>query len=218
MNDGTEEGGGRLEFGFGGKKFPTKVSDYFSLLEEKCSVTHSCSGRVKGVRQELLEAVITPASGVERDIADLLNKCGDGHISDWGWKENVSIPQFDGAAEGNEKTNLHGFNWLVWFDVQVNGYKGEDEDCGGRVNFGFVDNKFPTTIEDYFLTKCEESSMMDSGGCGVMGVLSGMKSKVLGPPSYDPRDIVELINDYRDAQIIDWGWREVDTEEWTSDI
>jgi hypothetical protein len=37
---------------------------------------------------------------------------------------------------------------------------------------------------------------------------------VIGPPSFDPRNIVDLVAKYGDAHIIDNGWREVDTEEW----
>ena len=48
----------------------------------------------------------------------------------------------------------------------------------------------------------------------VMGVLSHVRAKVIGPPSYDPRDIVELLERYGDAHISDSGWREVDPEEW----
>ena len=48
----------------------------------------------------------------------------------------------------------------------------------------------------------------------VMGVLSHLRGKVIKAPSYDPRDIVELLDKYRDAHISDSGWRDVDPEEW----
>ena len=51
----------------------------------------------------------------------------------------------------------------------------------------------------------------------VMGVLSHFRGKVIDPPSYDPRNIVDLIEKYRDALISNSGWREVDPEEWFSD-
>ena len=52
--------------------------------------------------------------------------------------------------------------------------------------------------------------------CGrrVSGVVSNMRDIVLKPPSYDPRNIVALLDKYSDAHILDSGWREVDTEEW----
>ena len=49
------------------------------------------------------------------------------------------------------------------------------------------------------------------------GVLSHIRESVIEPPSYDPRNIVDLIDKYRDAHISDSGWREVDPEEWFAD-
>ena len=37
---------------------------------------------------------------------------------------------------------------------------------------------------------------------------------MLEPPSYDPRDIVNLIERYGDAHLSDSGWREIEQEEW----
>ena len=48
----------------------------------------------------------------------------------------------------------------------------------------------------------------------VMGVLSHLRETVIEPPSYDPRNILDLIDKYRDANISDSGWRGVDPEEW----
>jgi hypothetical protein len=47
-----------------------------------------------------------------------------------------------------------------------------------------------------------------------MGVLSHLREKVIEPPSYDHRHIVDLVDKYQDAHISDSGWREVDPEEW----
>ena len=47
-----------------------------------------------------------------------------------------------------------------------------------------------------------------------MGVEAGMRGKVIGPPSFDPWNIVDLVDKYGDAHISDSGWREVDPEEW----
>ena len=49
-----------------------------------------------------------------------------------------------------------------------------------------------------------------------MGVLFNMRDKVLKYPSYDPRNVVDLLDKYRDAHISDMGWREVDPEEWVT--
>ena len=48
----------------------------------------------------------------------------------------------------------------------------------------------------------------------MVGVAAGMREKVIGPPSFDPRNIVELVDKYGDAHISDSSWREVDPEEW----
>ena len=34
--------------------------------------------------------------------------------------------------------------------------------------------------------------------------------------SYDPRNVVDLLDKYRDGHIVDSGWREIDTEEWVT--
>ena len=43
-----------------------------------------------------------------------------------------------------------------------------------------------------------------------------MRGVVLNPRSYDPINIVDLIDKYRDGHIIDCAWREVKTEEWVA--
>jgi hypothetical protein len=43
-----------------------------------------------------------------------------------------------------------------------------------------------------------------------MGVISHLREIMIKPPSYDPRNIMDLLDKYRDAQISDSGWREVD--------
>jgi hypothetical protein len=49
-----------------------------------------------------------------------------------------------------------------------------------------------------------------------VGVAARMRKKVIGPPSFDPCNIVDfnLVDKYGEAHISDSGWREVDTEEW----
>ena len=46
-------------------------------------------------------------------------------------------------------------------------------------------------------------------------VLGDMREQVLKPPIYDPTpsNVVDLLDKYRDAHIIDSGWRDVDNEE-----
>ena len=50
-----------------------------------------------------------------------------------------------------------------------------------------------------------------------MGVISHLRKNLIEPPNYDPRNIVGLLDKYRDARIIDSGWREVDSEEWVAE-
>ena len=47
----------------------------------------------------------------------------------------------------------------------------------------------------------------------VRGVLFAMKNLALQPPSYD---IIEIVERHGDGHILDSGWREVDSEEWTT--
>ena len=62
----------------------------------------------------------------------------------------------------------------------------------------------------------EDKCSTQSHTCGgrVSGVVFNMRDKLLKPPSYDPRNVEEMLDKYRDAHISDSGWREVDTEEW----
>ena len=59
----------------------------------------------------------------------------------------------------------------------------------------------------------EDECSTHSHNCGgrVSGVVFNKQ------PSYDPRNIVDLLDKYSDAHIIDSGWREVDTEEWVAE-
>ena len=91
----------------------------------------------------------------------------------------------------------------------------DEQDWGGKIEFGFKDNKFLKEIEDYFLLMEDECSI-HSNKCvaRVKSVVFDMRDWVLQPPKYDPRNIVDLLEKYGDAHILDMGWREVDTEEW----
>ena len=94
MQDGTEFGGDRIEFGFSENNFSNQVEDYFLLFEDECSLLHHCVGRVKGVRLDMLGLLLPPPSWDDRDIADNLAKVGDGCISDTGWRE-VDIEEWE---------------------------------------------------------------------------------------------------------------------------
>ena len=118
------------------------------------------------------------------------------------------------------QTNLYGVKYVMWFEVGVEGkdpMDQEEEDWGGRVEFGFCDKHFPKDIEDYFLIFEDKCDQNHACAGRVMGVASHYRDKVLKPPNYDPRNIVDLIEKYVDAHISDSGWRELDTEEWFND-
>ena len=51
-----------------------------------------------------------------------------------------------------------------------------------------------------------------------MGVIRHRREDVLQPPSFDTRNIVDFVDKYRDAHILDSGWREVDPAEWHCDV
>ena len=70
----------------------------------------------------------------------------------------------------------------------------EEEDWGGRLEFGFNDNLFPKETQDYFLL-IEDECSTHSHNCGgsVPGVVFNMRDSVLKPPSYNPRNVVDLI-------------------------
>ena len=89
MEDGTEFGGGRIEFGFS-----NIVEDYFWLFEDECNLLHHCGGRVKGVRLDMMGALIPPPSWDDRNISELLAKVGDGCVSDSGWRQ-VDIEEWE---------------------------------------------------------------------------------------------------------------------------
>jgi len=93
----------------------------------------------------------------------------------------------------------------------------DEEDWEGTIEFGFSDNKFDKNVEDYFLPFEDECTKLHNCAGRVAGVLSNVRDKVIAPPSYDSRNIVELIDKYGDAHLSDSGWREVDPEEWFAD-
>ena len=126
----------------------------------------------------------------------------------------------ENSVESHEKSNMFGMNFVMWFEVGIEGkdpMDHDEEDWGGKIEFGFSDKHFPQSIDDYFLPFEDECSLSHSCAGRVMGVLEHVRNKVIKPPEYDQRNIVELIERYGDAHISDLGWREVDREEWYLD-
>ena len=118
------------------------------------------------------------------------------------------------------RTNMYVVNYVVWFDVSIEGRNEMDpdeDDWGGKVEFGFKKKDFSVEIDDYFV-KFEDECLTQTHNCfgRVRGVLFAMKNLALQPPSYDTRNIIELVEKYGDGHILDSGWREVDPEEWTT--
>ena len=120
------------------------------------------------------------------------------------------------------RSNMYGVNFVLWFEVSIEGkdsMDSEEEDWGGRLEFGFKEKTFSVELEDYFLMFEDDCSITSHNCVGrIMGVLMHKREGVLQPPSYDTRNIVELVDKYRDAHILDSGWREVDPEEWHCDV
>ena len=50
-----------------------------------------------------------------------------------------------------------------------------------------------------------------------MEVLTHVRDIVIKAPEHDPRNIVDLVERYRDAHTSDCRWREADREEWYLD-
>ena len=60
----------------------------------------------------------------------------------------------DENEESREKTNLFGVNYLMWFEVGIEGkdpIDQEEDDWGGKIEFGFKDKIFPKDLENYFI-------------------------------------------------------------------
>ena len=87
MDQEEEDWGGTIEFGFQDKKFCKEVEDYFLPFEDKCTLLHSCAGRVMGVLAHVRDQVVKAPVHDPRDIVDLVERYGDAHISDCGWRE-----------------------------------------------------------------------------------------------------------------------------------
>jgi hypothetical protein len=78
-------------------------------------------------------------------------------------------------------------------------------DWGGKLEFGFSENIFPNDVEDYFLMFEDQCTQSHICAGRVSGVLSHIRKKVIDPPGYDPRSIVDLLDKYQDGHISDSG-------------
>ena len=129
---------------------------------------------------------------------------------------------FAGNSENKDdcgvKTNMFGVNFIMWFEIGIEGkdpMDQEEDDWGGTIQFGFSDKTFDKDIEDYFAMFEDECSIQSHYCAGrVARVLDHARGMVIGPPDYDPRSIVGLLDKYGDAHVSNSGWREVDPEEW----
>ena len=91
FNDGTENGGGRLLFCYGSschhnsKNICESVEDYFLPMEDGCTLSHNCLGRVKCVALDMFEHL--GKSGHSMELGNLLAKAGDGCVVKSGYTE-----------------------------------------------------------------------------------------------------------------------------------
>ena len=140
---------------------------------------------------------------------------GDKGITDGGGAESGENQD---VTDVRVKTNMFEVKYLMWFEIGIEGkdpMDQEEDDWGGKIEFGFVDKKFDKDIEDYFQLFEDECSLQSHTCAGrVARVLNHVRDKVIEPPDYDLRNIVDLLDKYGDAHISDSGWREVDQEEW----
>ena len=89
-----------------------------------------------------------------------------------------------------------GMKFVRWFEGGIEGkdpMDQDEEDWGGRVEFGFTDKHFPQEVEDYFLPFEDECSLSHSCAGRVMGVLEHVRDNVVKPPTHDPRNIMDLV-------------------------
>ena len=91
-------------------------------------------------------------------------------------------------------------NYVSWFDISIDG--GNDR---GRLEFGFKDKDFPKSFDGYF-HKYGEMCTSQSHKCRgrVKGVVIGMGERV----KHDSKYLLDLIEKFGDAHILDSGWIE----------
>ena len=106
--------------------------------------------------------------------------------------------------QDGEKSNLFGVKYIMWFEIGIEGKNPMDqdeEDRGGKIEFGFMDKKFSKELEDYFILFEDECTQSHACAGRVMGVASGMREKLIEPPSFDPRNIVDLVEKYGESKV-----------------
>ena len=161
--------------------------------------TRVCNNLQQGVPANATEQ---PHTGVDEVPSDVLGFAGNSENKD----------------DCGVKTNMFGVNFIMWFEIGIEGkdpMDQEEDDWGGTIQFGFSDKTFDKDIEDYFAMFEDECSIQSHYCAGrVARVLDHVRGMVIGPPDYDPRSIVGLLDKYGDAHVSNSGWREVDPEEW----
>ena len=93
----------------------------------------------------------------------------------------------------------------MWFEVGIEGKDSMDqdeEDWGGKVEFGFTDKEFPQEVEDYFVQFEDKCTLPHCCTVRVMGVLEHVMENVIKAPEFDPRNIVDLEERYVDAALV----------------
>ena len=64
------------------------------------------------------------------------------------------------------------------------------EDWSGKLEFGFIDNKFDKDSEDYFILFEDQCTLFHNCAGKVHGLQALVRDKVLEPLSYHPINIV----------------------------
>ena len=194
----------------------SEAGNHASEMSDLSSMAVNISDKNKKVK--LSENLVPESYEVQSSSPELYHKIPatsrqEGNMSD---EDSVEFRE-DGVGV---HTNMFGVKYVMWFDISIEGKSSmdrEEDDWGGKLEFGFSDTSFPKEIEDYFLL-FEDNCSIQSHNCfaRVKSVVFNMRNSLLDPPSYDPRSIEDLLNKYSDAHVIDSGWREVDTEEWVA--
>jgi hypothetical protein len=93
--------------------------------------------------------------------------------------------------DSRAQTNLYGVNFLMWFEVGIEGKDSMDleEEDWGKIEFGYQGKSFPTDMEDYFLLFEDRCSQSHTCAGRVMGIQDHVREQLLKPADYDPRDI-----------------------------